>query len=89
MAVDDFSRTADIVCLQETKLAPSERQALSGLSGCSVYYSNLSKASAGVAIVEGLVSSVFFKVPLSGSLILRKVTSCFASRYRSLPFSAF
>ena len=51
-AVRDLVRTADIVCLQETKLAPTERLVFSSLPGCAVSFSNLSKASSGTLIID-------------------------------------
>ena len=51
-AIEEMTRKADIVCLQETKLAPSERQALSNLGNCQVSYSNFSKSSAGTLIID-------------------------------------
>ena len=51
-AIEEMSRKADIVCLQETKLAPSERQALSNLGNCQVSYSNFSSSSAGTLVID-------------------------------------
>jgi hypothetical protein len=48
----DAIKTNDIICLQETNLAPAEAHALSSLPGCRIIYNNLHLNQAGTAIIE-------------------------------------
>jgi exonuclease III len=50
--VENFVSQSDIVCLQETRLAPAERLALSALPGCVVSRNNLTKGQAGTLMID-------------------------------------
>lgn len=50
--LNDFISKADIICIQETKLAALESHALSSLSKCIISRNNFSMSSAGTAIID-------------------------------------
>src|SRR5688572_29333496 len=51
-ALNDFVKTHDIICLQETNLAPRESHALSSLPGCHISRNSLSMSCAGTLIID-------------------------------------
>lgn len=78
-ALSDFINTNDIICLQETNLAPAEAHALSNLKGCLISRNNLSMGRGGTAIIDSPSLLTFFSsadVPLpavtAGHIQLRR-----------------
>ena len=51
-ALNDFLKTHDIICLQETHLAPHESHALSSLLGCSISRNSVDINRAGTLMVD-------------------------------------
>lgn len=80
-ALGDFVRAADIICLQETNLAPQEKLALTHLSGCTISHNNFDSNKAGTLIIDTPGVKKFFMgadVPipqlLKGHIQLRRYT---------------
>ena len=78
-ALGDFIKDADIICLQETNLAPAEKFALTHLPGCTIAHNNCNSSQAGTLIVDTPRVSKFFTgsdIPLpsavSGRIQLRR-----------------
>ena len=51
-ALNHFVSAHDIICIQETHLAPEEAQALSSLPGCTVTRNGLQMGRGGTAIID-------------------------------------
>ena len=92
-ALEDFSKKNDILCLQETNLAPFEKQALSGMKGCDISRNNFKSNQAGTLIIDTPNIKKYFcgrDIPLpsntKGYIQLRRYTPHDPSRS---PFQIF
>ena len=92
-ALGDFIKTADVICLQETNLAPSEKFTLTHLPGCTIAHNNYDLGKAGTLIIDTPRVTKFFTgsdVPLPlavrGRIQLRRYTPKDPSRS---PFQVF
>jgi exonuclease III len=59
-ALGAFIKEADIICLQETNLAPSEKFALTHLPGCTIAHNNFDIGQAGTLIIDTPRVNKFF-----------------------------